>query len=50
MCSNSNRKRISDEPDFDLETALDEYDKQKILVRRPTIKKKIMIMEKLGKR
>ena len=31
--SYSNRKRDFDEPDFDLETALNEYDKQKVLVK-----------------
>ncbi len=33
MCLIQIEKGISDEPDFDLETALNEYDKQKILVK-----------------
>ena len=33
MCLIQIERGISDEPDFDLETALNEYDKQKILVK-----------------
>ena len=33
MCLIQIERGISDEPDFDLETALNEYDKQKVLVK-----------------